>query len=145
MKRLFFILILASGLMAQSPQDSSYTKVKLEDFSRMTASDSPSRGIDMQYKRFALAQPNDKWFSSDKWSHLTTSYFAVIQSAYTFEHFFLSDHKTAGHIGIGVGISLSLGKEMYDAFYKKTYFSWKDLTYDIMGTSLAYFSLNYLK
>lgn len=145
MKRLLFILILASGLIAQSPQDSSYTKVKLEDFSKVYTAEKPSVIKAPHYRKFALKQPNDKWFSPDKWSHLTTSYFAVMQSSYTFEHFFLSDRETAGHVGIGVGISLSLGKEAYDAFYKKTYFSWKDLTYDIIGTSLAYLSLNYLK
>jgi uncharacterized protein YfiM (DUF2279 family) len=96
-------------------------------------------------KPFALIQPDDKWFSKDKWMHLTTAYFLTVQSSYTMEKMFFTDADKAQNISLGIGLSFSLGKEFYDVFYKEGIFSWKDLVYDVIGTGLGYLTLTALQ
>lgn len=148
MKKIIFVftaILSAAFLLGQAAADSSYTKVGLEDFKVEISSKRDETPVLRSYKKFALKQPDDKWFSPDKWSHLTTAYFAALQTTYTADHFFLAESKNAETAGICVSVSLSLGKEFYDAFYKKTYFSWKDLAYDMLGTSLAYMTMQKIR
>ncbi len=94
---------------------------------------------------FALRQPADRWFSHDKWMHLSASYFLTLQSAYAFNKMLLSEAETAHNISVGITLSLSLGKEFYDVFANDGIFSWKDLFYDILGTSLGYLTVSALQ
>ncbi len=89
-------------------------------------------------KPFALIQPNDKWFSKDKWMHLTSSYFLTLQSSFAMEKMFYTKAENARYVSVGISLTFSLGKEFYDTFGKKSIFSWKDLFYDILGTGLGY-------
>lgn len=143
--RFFFLFILAGTvcLFAAASEDSSYTKVKLEnirsfDFSQGEKNHSQPA---VNYKKFALKQPTDKWFSKDKWMHLSSAYIITLHGAYTSNHFFLLEKQPSLNFSVGMSIGLALGKEFYDAYGKDTYFSWKDLLYDLAGSALGYMTL----
>lgn len=148
MKRIIIALACASGLLFgadENAPDSSVTRIPLsgvkfynivdemqaqneEGFSPQLRSDRP----------FAFRQPDDRWFSHDKWMHLTTSFFITLQSTYLMEEVFFSEPEAARNISVGLSFSLALGKEFYDVFEGESIFSWKDLIYDVIGTSLGY-------
>jgi len=143
--RLFFLFMLAGTvcLFATSSEDSSYTKVKLEnirsfDFDQDEINHPQSA---VKYKKFALNQPTDKWFSKDKWMHLSSAYIITLHGAYTSNHFFLLEKQASRNISVGISIGLAMGKEFYDAYGKDTYFSWKDFLYDLAGSTLGYLTL----
>ena len=143
MKRLLIlILILMSCLSAQDKQaDSSVTRINVSDVKYYDIqSQNIQQSIDHERsdKPFALRQPTDKWFSQDKWMHLTTAYFLTLQSSYTLENMFFVESENSRQISLGISLSFSLGKEFYDVFSKKSIFSWKDLAYDIIGGGLGY-------
>ena len=143
MKRsLILILIIMGFLSAQDKQaDSSVTRINISDvkYYNIHLQDT-EQSIDHERsdKPFALRQPTDKWFSKDKWMHLTTAYFLTLQSSYTLEKMFFVESENSRQISLGISLSFSLGKEFYDVFSKKSIFSWKDLAYDILGSSLGY-------
>lgn len=143
MKRLLVLfLILISVLSAQEIQaDSSVTRLQMSDVKYYDIQ-SPDilKGIDHERsdKPFALRQPTDKWFSKDKWMHLTTTYFLTLQSSFALEHMFFVESENSRQISVGISLSFSLGKEFYDVFGKKSIFSWKDLVYDVLGSGLGY-------
>jgi len=143
MKRFFvFVLILVSFLSAQENQvDSSTTRIKISDvkyYNVQTNNIQESIDHEKSDKPFALYQPTDKWFSKDKWMHLSTSYFLTLQSSFALEHMFFVESENSRQISLGISLSFSLGKEFYDVFSKKSIFSWKDLAYDILGSGLGY-------
>ena len=143
MKRLLIlILILMSLLSAQDKQaDSSVTRINISDVKYYDfQSQDVQQSIDHERsdKPFALHQPTDKWFSKDKWMHLSAAYFLTLQSSFTLEHMFFVESENSRQISLGISLSFSLGKEFYDVFSKKSIFSWKDLAYDIIGGGLGY-------
>jgi len=143
MKRLLiFFFVLLTCLSAQDKQaDSTVTRINISDVKYYDIqSHDISQSIDHERsdKPFALRQPGDKWFSKDKWKHLTAAYFITLQSTYTLENMLLLESENSRNISIGISLSFSLGKEFYDVFGKKSIFSWKDLVYDILGSSLGY-------
>lgn len=93
---------------------------------------------------FAIRQPNDRWFSKDKWMHLSTSYFIVLQSKYVLNKNFRFAPEESNNISYGISLSLSLGKEFYDVFGENGIFSWKDLIYDLIGSGLGYLTVRAL-
>ena len=143
MKRfLVLILILISFLSAQENQiDSSVTRIKISDVKYYDIQlHGADKTIDHERsdKPFALRQPSDKWFSKDKWMHLSTAYFLTLQSSFALEYMFFVESENSRQISLGISLSFSLGKEFYDVFSKKSIFSWKDLVYDIVGSGLGY-------
>ncbi|MCK5817540.1 MAG: DUF2279 domain-containing protein [Candidatus Marinimicrobia bacterium] len=143
MKRfLVFIFILISFLSAQENQiDSSVTRIKISNVKYYDVqTHNTQQGLDHEKsdKPFALYQSTDKWFSKDKWIHLSTAYFLTLQSSFVLEHMFLVESENSRQISLGISLSFSLGKEFYDVFSKKSIFSWKDLVYDIVGSGLGY-------
>ena len=134
------VFVIMSCLAAQEA-DTSVTKIKLSDVKYYDVIyDDVMHGEKevVSEKPFALIQPNDKWFSKDKWMHFTTTYFLTLQSTYTLENMFFTPPEGSRNISIGISMSFSLSKEFYDVFYKKGIFSWKDLLYDALGTGLGY-------
>lgn len=93
---------------------------------------------------FAFRQPNDRWFSKDKWMHLSASYFIVLQSKYVMNKNFRFSPNESNNISYGISLSLSLGKEFYDVFGNNGIFSWKDLIYDLIGSGLGYLTVRAL-
>ena len=78
---------------------------------------------------FLIARPyNDPWWAEDKAKHLATAYILTKGAS----HFGMKKSQT-----LGVVVSLSLAKEIYDLKVKKTFFSVKDLFYDIAGITLG--------
>lgn len=143
MKKILIILMIIIGIVSaqETGNDSSVTRIKISDVQYFDVQSSINENnIDHETseKPFALRQTNDKWFSKDKWMHLTTSYFTTLQSAYALENMLLVKPENSRYISIGITLSFSLGKEFYDVFAKKGIFSWKDLTYDVIGTGLGY-------
>ncbi len=143
MKRILTILVVLLSIISaqEAGKDSSITRIKISDVQYFNVQSSINES-DIDYetseKPFALHQVNDKWFSKDKWMHLTATYFATVQSAYALENMLLIKPENSRYISIGITLSFSLGKEFYDVFAKKSIFSWKDLTYDILGAGLGY-------
>jgi uncharacterized protein YfiM (DUF2279 family) len=144
-KILIILMILISVLTAQEvKKDSAVTRIKISDvqyFDVQSAIDENNIDHETSEKPFALRQVNDKWFSKDKWMHLSASYFTTIQSAYALENMLLVKPENSRYISVGITLSFSLGKEFYDVFAKKSIFSWKDLTYDILGAGLGYLTV----
>ncbi|MDX9780387.1 MAG: hypothetical protein WC372_04490 [Candidatus Neomarinimicrobiota bacterium] len=139
----------------EATSDSTVTRVPLSSVKYYNIED--DRGLKKEFSPispyrdpvsehpFALRQPNDRWFSPDKWMHLSTSYFIVLQSHYVLNRNFRFPESDAGHISLGLSLSLSLGKEFYDVFGRKGIFSWKDLVYDVLGSALGYFTLQLIQ
>ncbi|MFA6617829.1 MAG: hypothetical protein WCT23_02030 [Candidatus Neomarinimicrobiota bacterium] len=149
MKKILLILLSLSVLVLAAEADTSSTHVKISDikyFSLKSSEDQlPVQESKKHLKPFALIQPEDKWFSKDKWMHLTTAYFISIQSHYALNEMLYVSDKNSRNASVGIALSLSLGKEFYDVFGKEGIFSWKDLFYDILGTGLAYYTLVSIK
>lgn len=143
MKKIVLLLII--GIVAlfgeESRQDSSITKIKISDvefYAIKQVEEHDPQISNKVLKPFAIIQPDDKWFSKDKWMHFTTSYFITLQTAYTLDKMLYTKPENARYVSIGISFSLSLGKELYDALYNNSIFSWKDLSYDILGSGLGY-------
>ncbi len=143
MKRLLILAtIIITVLSAQDKStDTTVTKIKISDVKYYDIQHQDlSESIDHERsdKPFALYQPTDKWFSKDKWMHLTTAYFITLQSSFALENMLLFESEPSRNISFGISLTFSLGKEFYDVFSKKSIFSWKDLAYDVLGSSLGY-------
>jgi uncharacterized protein YfiM (DUF2279 family) len=79
----------------------------------------------------------DKWIAWDKLEHLGISAF-FSATLYNVSHdFYYNDRKSSLYLSSGLTFSLGLGKEFYDRDIRKTRFSYKDLTADILGIGLG--------
>lgn len=149
MKKICLILIISAGILfgQTSQTDTTVTKIHISDvqFYSLQKNDQTETENLKVLKPFSLIQPEDKWFSKDKWMHLSTAYFLTLQSTYALDKMFYTKADNARYVSLGISLSLSLGKEFYDAFYKKSIFSWKDLVYDILGSGLGYITLTSLQ
>ena len=76
--------------------------------------------------------PGDHWFGRDKLYHFTAS--GVIGAGMTAvaENNRYCDSE-APVIGITVAVGVGAGKEWYDVKIKETYWSWKDMVWDVIG------------
>jgi uncharacterized protein YfiM (DUF2279 family) len=151
---IFFLFLLSFGLLFadNTKQDTTVTRIMPKDvmyYDIVNGNDKDITG-DQTYrdfrsdKPFALRQPTDRWFSHDKWMHLTTSYFLTVQASYALDKMFMFPQESSRNISIGLTVSLALGKELYDVYGNNGIFSWKDLVYDLLGTGLGYLTLNAL-
>jgi len=79
----------------------------------------------------------DKWLAWDKLEHLGISAF-FSATLYNVSHdFYYNDQKSSIYLSSGLTFSLGLGKEFYDRKIRKSKFSYKDLTADILGIGLG--------
>jgi putative lipoprotein len=79
---------------------------------------------------------NNDWYGIDKAAHFGIS--AAVAASVT--NYAESRGKQPCHAaGIGLSVSLAVGasKEWYDKQIKKTFWSWEDLTYDLLGGSIG--------
>ena len=72
--------------------------------------------------------PDDHWFARDKGYHFAAA--SAIGAGTTFA---MGDESAAPVVGVGVAMAFGAGKELYDRDVKKTYWSWKDLAWDLAG------------
>ena len=72
--------------------------------------------------------PDDHWFARDKAYH-----FAVASAIGAGATVAAGDNHAAPVIGVGVTMCFGAGKELYDRNVRKTYWSWRDLAWDLAG------------
>ncbi|MFH1759553.1 MAG: hypothetical protein ABIA63_00495 [bacterium] len=81
-----------------------------------------------------LFASDDPWFGIDKAQHFAVSVVAAAGSKYMLHTHSRLNHTNAAAVGAGFTITLGISKEVYDK-KKGSYFSCKDLIYDILGTA----------
>jgi putative lipoprotein len=75
---------------------------------------------------------DDPWFGRDKAYHFAAG--GVIGAGTTLAVKNSGVHRdTAPCIGIAASVAIGGGKEWYDANIKRTYWSWKDMVWDLAG------------
>ena len=80
----------------------------------------------------SLRHDRDPWWGEDKAQHFVAGGLAGAAGAFAARQSDLSDGASFG-IGIGVSLGLGAAKEAYDLRIKRTYFSGKDLVWDLLG------------
>ena len=84
----------------------------------------------------SLQQAGDPWWGEDKAQHFAVCGLAGAATALAAKQNDLSDGRTF-LLGVGVSVGLGVGKETYDARIKRTYFSGKDLVWDLIGGAIG--------
>ena len=96
-------------------------------------------------QKFSIIQPEDEWFSFDKWQHFSSSFIITMDSYYQLNHFVIDDKHKCKNISVGISLTSGLVKEIFDVNRKKNpLFSWKDITFDVSGTILGIIVINNL-
>lgn len=80
----------------------------------------------------SLRHGDDLWWGDDKAKHFAVCGLAGAAGALAARQADGSDGQAFG-IGMGVAVGLGVGKETYDDRVKGTYFSGKDLVWDLLG------------
>ena len=80
----------------------------------------------------SLRHSGDPWWGEDKAKHFAVCGLAGAAGALAARQADGSDGQAFG-IGMGVAVGLGAGKETYDDRIKGTYFSGKDLVWDLLG------------
>lgn len=80
----------------------------------------------------SLRHGDDPWWGEDKAKHFAVCSLAGAAGALAARQADGSDGQAFG-IGVGVAVGLGVGKETYDDRIKGTYFSGKDLVWDLLG------------
>lgn len=89
----------------------------------------------------STSQPHqDDWFGRDKVSHFIVS--AVVGAGTTK----IAEKNGAGPcqapvIGVSVSLAIGVGKEFYDKNYKKTFFSWRDMAWNLAGAAVGSYAV----
>ncbi len=87
---------------------------------------------------------NDAWFGTDKLYHFTASGIIGAGSTAVAHSNGASDYN-APVIGVSVTIGIGAGKEFYDLTIKETYWSWKDMFWDLIGGSVGSYAVSKYK
>ena len=84
----------------------------------------------------SFGRDDDQWFGPDKGVHFVTS--AAIGAAVAHESV-QRGHTDCHSVLIGVGVTLTIGaaKESYDKHIKRTYYSVRDMVWNIVGSSVG--------
>ena len=80
----------------------------------------------------SLRHSGDPWWGEDKAKHFAVCGLAGAAGALAVRQADGADGPAFG-VGLGVALGLGAGKETYDARIKGTYFSGKDLVWDLLG------------
>lgn len=80
----------------------------------------------------SLRHEGDPWWGCDKAQHFAVCGLAGAAGALAARQGDFSDGRSF-LIGTGVAVGLGVGKETYDARIQRTYFSGKDLVWDLLG------------
>ena len=73
------------------------------------------------------------WFGKDKFAHLSYSAFLTYWSYGMSKDILNKDDVNSTFISISIPLGLGFMKEYSDKKFKKTGWSWKDLSYDVLG------------
>ena len=82
-------------------------------------------------------QHNDDWFGEDKAAHFFVSCVVAGAAAAASKDRGMDDGESFA-FAMGITISMGGAKEAYDLYIKKTYWSWKDMTWDLLGALAGY-------
>lgn len=83
-----------------------------------------------------MAGPGDSWLGRDKAYHCGAA-LALAAAAAAAAHGGRTPDGEAAAVGVGFALSFGAGKELYDARIKKTYWSWKDMAWDLIGACMG--------
>ncbi|MBO8151264.1 MAG: DUF2279 domain-containing protein [Candidatus Marinimicrobia bacterium] len=75
----------------------------------------------------------DRWGSIDKLQHFSSSFYLTVTAYYYLNKFDGVPPKDAGCYSAVLTLNMGLGKELYDKYWKKTFFSGKDFVADLLG------------
>jgi uncharacterized protein YfiM (DUF2279 family) len=76
----------------------------------------------------------DSFFGKDKLYHFTATGIIGAGTTAVANNNGISKH-SAPVVGISTAVGIGAGKEWYDTSVKKTYWSWKDMIWDLIGGS----------
>ena len=79
-------------------------------------------------------EPGDDWFARDKAKHFVVAATISAVATQAADRQGYSEGE-ARFIAFGVTVSLGTGKELYDQHVKQTYFSGKDMVWNVLGTA----------
>lgn len=92
----------------------------------------------------APARKDDHWMAKDKLYHFSASAVIGASSAAVFINN-RSDDEGAFWLGMSAVTSVGAGKEVYDLKVKRTYWSWKDMLWDMIGGTLGCYAVYHSK
>ena len=82
---------------------------------------------------------NDRWISVDKGYHLIGSLISTIGITNSCMQFADIRKDKSMQIGVSCTFTLGVGKELWDSRKKNNFFSWKDLSADVLGILIGIF------
>ena len=83
-----------------------------------------------------LRRADDPWLGADKWQHFAAAGLAGAAAVLAAEQNDIPDGGSFA-IGVGVAVGLGAGKEVYDDRVRGTFFSTKDLVWDVVGGAVG--------
>lgn len=82
------------------------------------------------------SNPTDPWWAEDKAAHLAVS--TVLSAAVTRHGMHVGNSGAKAHAqAVGVVLLIGASKEAYDATYGGTGWSWRDMTWNLLGSLLG--------
>ena len=78
----------------------------------------------------------DRWLGADKLKHLAAGTAIAAGSTYAAREAG-ADIEDARAIGVTMVITVGAGKELYDRDVKKTFWSWQDMSWNLIGALLG--------
>ncbi|MCK4306731.1 hypothetical protein KAW50_00735 [candidate division WOR-3 bacterium] len=79
----------------------------------------------------------DRWISRDKFHHFSYSLGLTGLSYHIYHCQFNNPNPEARYFSISLTAVAGISKELYDKFYKKSIFSYKDLVWDAVGITVG--------
>ncbi|TET16417.1 MAG: hypothetical protein E3J78_08810 [Candidatus Cloacimonadota bacterium] len=80
----------------------------------------------------------DEWIAIDKFFHVAASAGITGLSYHLYHCQYNNPEKKSVYFSLSFATASGLGKEFIDAQYRKTGWSWKDITADAVGIALGY-------
>ncbi len=96
---------------------------------------------DSDINGFQLSMPVDKLLDEEKLARLTSSYFLTLHSSFTLNNVVGLDKQDSKYASLGIGVSISLGRNIFDIISKKKKFKFENLLYDALGIGLGYLTV----
>lgn len=104
----------------------------------------------MKYKVLVLlllllagsALQSQDWLGSDKIAHFGTSMFFTCYTIGSSNDIFGVNVDNSRMLGMGVTLSLGLGKEGFDRYIQQEKWSWEDIVWDVAGIACGLVILN---
>ena len=82
----------------------------------------------------SLTTGRDPWLGRDKGQHFAAAFLISAGGGSMLRQNGM-DASDAGFAGFGVALSMGLGKEWYDRSVRRSFWSWRDLVWDVAGAA----------